>query len=80
MIGTMEERVKAVMARIFKMDPSQINENTAPGNVAGWDSLKQMTLVAALEDEFDIEIDDEEYQEMINYRIIVAIVGSYLED
>jgi acyl carrier protein len=75
-----ENRVAAVMARIFKMEPSQINDKIAPGNVAGWDSLKQMTLIAALEDEFDIEIDDEEFQEMINYRIIVAIIKSYLED
>ena len=76
----MEERVKAVMARVFKIDPSIINDDTAPGNVDGWSSLKQMSLIAALEDEFDIEIDDDEYQEMINYRVIVAIVRTYLED
>ncbi len=76
----MEERVKAVMARVFKINPADINSDTAPGNIKGWDSLKHMNLVAALEKEFDIEIDDEEYQEMVSFRIIVAIVNSYLED
>jgi acyl carrier protein len=76
----MEDQVKAIMARVFKIDATLIKDDTAPGNVNGWDSLKQMNLVAALEDEFDIEIDDDEIQEMINYRVIVAILKTYLED
>jgi len=76
----MEDKVKSIMARVFKIDPSLINDDTAPGNVNGWDSLKQMSLIAAFEDEFDIQIDDDEMQEMINYRVIVAIIKTYLED
>lgn len=76
----MEDRIKKVMASVFKMDPSQINEQTAPGNVEGWDSLVQMQLVVALEEEFGIRIDEEELAEMVNYRLVVAIISSYIEE
>jgi acyl carrier protein len=76
----MEVRIKAVMARVFKVDPALINKDTAPGTIEGWDSLAQMNLVAALEDEFGIEIDEAEYEQMVSYRVIVAIIGTYLED
>jgi acyl carrier protein len=76
----MDEKIKTVVARVLEIDPSLVNEQTSPGNVRGWDSLTQMNLVAALEDEFAIEFDDTEYEQMVSYPVIVAIVKSYLED
>lgn len=76
----METRIKKVMARVLNIDPSIINNDTAPGNVDGWDSLDQINLIAALEDEFNIEFGDNEYEEMTSYRLIVAIVGTYLDE
>ena len=77
---TIEDRIKAIMAKVLKVAPTAINDDTAPRTVEGWDSLTHMNLMAALEKEFDIDFSDEEFEEMINYRIIVAVISSYLED
>jgi acyl carrier protein len=76
----MQNRIKKVMAEVFAIDPELINDTTSPGTLSGWDSINQMKLIAALEDEFDIEIDDDEIEEMVNYRVIVAIIESYMEE
>ena len=47
--------------------------------VESWDSLSQMNLVLALEDEFGIEIPDLEIQNMISVNLIVLLVQELLD-
>ena len=49
----MEQRIKNVMASIFKVDISEIDENISPDTLENWDSLGHMNLIVALEEEFD---------------------------
>ncbi len=49
------ERLRAVVARIFRTPIELIDDATTPAAVAAWDSLGQMELVIALEQEFSIE-------------------------
>ena len=67
----MEEQLKEIMAAIFEVDPSDIDENTAAGDLEKWDSLHHMNLVAALEESFEVEFDEEEILEMVNVKLIM---------
>jgi len=66
----MEDKIKKVIAAVFNMDQSQINEGTSVDTLEDWDSLKHMTLIVALEEEFDIEFDQAEYFKLTDYRSI----------
>lgn len=70
----MENRIKKVMSDILGVDEIQINENTSPETIEVWDSLKQMNLIVAFEEEFDIELTDEDISEMLNYKLIVEVI------
>ncbi|WP_323594886.1 acyl carrier protein [Aliarcobacter butzleri] len=70
----MENRVKKVIAEILDIEISSINDNTSPETVESWDSLKQMNIIVALEEEFDIEFSDEDIIEMLNFRLICEVV------
>lgn len=70
----MENRIKKVMSDILGVDEIQINENTSPETIESWDSLKQMNLIVAFEEEFDIELTDEDISEMLNYKLIVEVI------
>ena len=48
----MENRVKKVIAEILDIEINSINDNTSPETVESWDSLKQMNIIVALEEEF----------------------------
>lgn len=74
----MEEKVKQIMANIFAVDTSAINENAAPGKIKTWDSLRHMKMVVALEEEFGIELEPEDISQMLNYKLILNIIQEKL--
>lgn len=76
----MENRIKEVMAKALEINIHDIKPASAPGNIEGWDSLKHMDLIAALEEEFNIVISLEESAEMINFEVICAVIESHLDD
>ncbi|OGL46118.1 MAG: hypothetical protein A2W05_09690 [Candidatus Schekmanbacteria bacterium RBG_16_38_10] len=70
----MESRIKNVMASVFEVDSSQINNDTSPDTLESWDSLKHMNLILALEEEFGVEFDNDDITNMINFNLILLIL------
>jgi len=54
-MSTMTARLRAVVARTFRIRVEQVDDATTPAAVAAWDSLGQIDLVTALEQEFSVE-------------------------
>jgi acyl carrier protein len=72
----MESRIKKVMGDVFNIGVDSINNDSSPDNIENWDSLKHMNLIVALEEEFEVEIDDEEIDDSMNYTLILKILKS----
>ncbi len=72
----MESRIKKVMGDVFNIGVDSINNDSSPDNIENWDSLKHMNLIVALEEEFEVEFDDEEIDESMNYTLILKILKS----
>lgn len=66
----MEERLKTVLAQILDISSQTIDDETAPATVAGWDSLKQMQIMLAIEDEFSVRFTDDQIHELQSYSSI----------
>lgn len=49
-------RLNEVFQDVFGDDDITVTDETTAADVEGWDSLRHITLLAAVEDEFDIEI------------------------
>lgn len=58
------EQIKTILAEQFSIAEDDINMNTSFTEDIGADSLDLVELVMALEQEFDIEIDDEEVEKI----------------
>jgi len=63
-MATVEERVKNIIVEQLGIDPDQITPETSFVEDLGADSLDTVELVMAFEEEFDIEIPDEEAEKM----------------
>jgi acyl carrier protein len=74
----MESRIKNVMAAVFEIDIEDINEESSPDSIDNWDSLNLMNLVVSLEEEFDIQFDDMDIVEILNFKLIVEIIKQKL--
>jgi acyl carrier protein len=71
----MEERVKKIMASVFELEISKIDDDTSPETVSKWVSLQHMNLVLSLEDEFTITFEEDEIIELLSYPAIIAAVN-----
>ena len=70
-----KEKIKNVMSAVFEVPFNEITEDSSSDNIESWDSLKHLNLILALEEEFDINIPDEEVGNLINYKLIELIVN-----
>jgi acyl carrier protein len=67
----MKERVFQTVSQILGLRPEEINEQSSPETIAGWDSLKHMNLILALEEEFGVSFTDEEIMSMVSVELIL---------
>lgn len=58
------EQIKSILAEQFSIEEDDINMDTSFTEDIGADSLDLVELVMALEQEFDVEIDDEEVEKI----------------
>ncbi len=78
-MSEVNNKVREVMAIVFDMDVNQIADNSEPGIIENWDSLRHMELIVALEEEFDIVFTDEEMVELLNLPLITVIITEKLK-
>ena len=69
------EKLKAILAEQFDVEEEKITAETDLQEDLGADSLDVVDLLMSIEDEFDIEIPDEEIE---NIKTVGALV-SYIE-
>mgnify|MGYP006141606311 CR=1 FL=1 len=74
----METKIKNVMVSLFEMPIEEINNESSHDSIDNWDSLTHMNLIVALEEEFNIEFDDIEITEMMNFKLIREIIANKL--
>ena len=65
-----EERLIELLAKVFEIDRTEVNENSSPDTIEKWDSLHHMSLIVALEETFQIELTEEQTLDILNYQLI----------
>jgi acyl carrier protein len=73
-----EERVKAIMADIFMVDEAAIGSSASMDTIAQWDSLAQINLIAALEEEFGVAFEVEEFETMTSLSDVLETLSAKL--
>ena len=70
----LQQRIFEVMSLVFEVSLDKLNEDSSSDSIETWDSLKHLNLILALEEEFNIEIPDEEVGNLMNYKLIKLVV------
>ena len=68
------ERLNAVFADVFDDEELTVNDETTAADVDGWDSLVHITLIDAVEEEFDISFDMKTIVKLKNVGEMVDVI------
>ena len=71
----MLERIKLILADFTDADLSEVTEQTDIQYDLGFDSLQIMNLAVALEQEFDVNISDEDAAAIVTVADIIRLVA-----
>ena len=72
------ERLNKIFAEVFDNQALTVDDNTVAQDIDGWDSLTHMELVAAIEEEFGIEFEMKELQELSNVGRLVDVIMRHI--
>jgi len=75
-MASIEERVKQIVAEQLGVDEDQVTPDAAFMDDLGADSLDTVELVMALEEEFDIEISDEDAEKIQKVKDAVDYINN----
>ncbi|WP_373898483.1 acyl carrier protein [Haloimpatiens sp. FM7315] len=76
----MFERVKKIIADQLSLDQEEITMGSSFVDDLGADSLDIVELIMALEEEFDIEIPDEDAEKVATVGDVVEYIKQHVED
>ena len=71
--------INSIIADTFDLDEDSVNGDLSPENTGTWDSMAHLTLVTALEGEFNIKLTMEEIQSIKSVNDIYAALQKHLD-
>ena len=71
------EKLNNIFCEVFSIEASTLNADFDKNSVEGWDSVHQLSLTSAVEDEFDIMLDAEDILEFTSYNDAKTILAKY---
>ncbi|HER63181.1 MAG TPA: acyl carrier protein [Desulfobacteraceae bacterium] len=74
-MASIEERVKQIVAEQLGVDEDQVTNDASFMDDLGADSLDTVELVMALEEEFDVEISDEDAEKIQTVQDAVSYIS-----
>ena len=74
MENTIKERLRKVIAKELKVEPESIADDAHIGNDLGIDSADMISVLYDIEDEFKVEISDEEAGEISTIQEMYSVV------
>ncbi|MGA3243788.1 MAG: acyl carrier protein [Bacteroidota bacterium] len=72
-------KVEKVTAQVLKVDPKEITPTANFSFDLGADSMQSIELIAALEEEFNIQMDEQKAREVQTVEGAVEFIAGYLK-
>lgn len=70
----MEHEVARIVAEVLELNESEIRDDLTRRDVDQWDSLRHLTLIAALEEELGLRFSMEEIQSIAGIGSLKALI------
>ncbi|WP_320068620.1 acyl carrier protein [Micromonospora sp. RTGN7] len=71
---TLNDRLRTVFQDALELPEGTDVENLNYRGIEQWDSLGHMTLIAAIEDEFDVQLETEQVIDMSSFKVALDML------
>jgi acyl carrier protein len=71
---SLNDRLRTVFIEAMQLDADFDVENLKYRDIDEWDSVGHMALVAAIEDEFDVQFDTDQVIDMSSFKVAVDML------
>jgi len=72
------DKLNKILADSFEISETEVLKDLGMDDISSWDSLTHMSLIVAIEDEFEIELTGDDIADMTTCDAIRTIVVKYL--
>jgi acyl carrier protein len=72
------EDIRRLVCKVLEVDADQVEDTDLFVETLGADSMKLIELLAHLEVEFDIEVDEDELERLVNIEGVFAVLSAAL--
>lgn len=73
-MAALTERLRSVFVEALELPSADGVEDLKYRDIPQWDSLGHMTLVAAIEDEFDVQLDTDQVIDLSSFKVAVDML------
>ena len=67
----MEDKLKNILSALLMVDIKMIDNNSSAKTIEEWDSFKQMNIIVAIEEEFDVQFDEDDTILLNSYKLLL---------
>lgn len=75
-----KEKIKKIMSIVFEVDINSIQDDSAPGTIENWDSIRHMNLIVSIEEEFNLRFTDDEITDLLSFKLVESIVSKKINN
>lgn len=72
-----EKRLITCFKESLAIDERLINDGLEYGSISEWDSIAHMTLIANIEDEFDLMLDTDDIIDLSSFKVAKEILSKH---
>jgi acyl carrier protein len=74
-VNQRSEKIKEIVCRILELESDEVTETSLFAEEHGADSLRAIEILASVEREFNIVIDQEELSNLVNLKGVEEVAG-----
>lgn len=73
-LSNITEKVLDIVSQVMELPREAISESSSSDTLENWDSMTQMALTLALEEEFKIKIPSSQASKLANVKLIISTI------
>jgi acyl carrier protein len=78
MTSPLFDKIRGITADVLHVPASQLTSQSSPDNIETWDSIYHLNLILAFEQEFAVQFEPEEVDQMSSFGRILDVLENKL--